>query len=350
MIIRAGRLYWVLVAAVLAGAVFLRVADPFFVQALRLIAFDSYQRLAPQKFDPNLPVRIVDIDEDSLARIGQWPWPRTTMAELAQKLVAQGAAVVAFDVLFSEADQTSPEAAIKRLLPDEAKLLAPMIEGHQTHDEVFEKVIAAIPAVLAVVLTNRPTPLMPEKAGFAVAGDDPRPFIADFPGATSNLPSLDAAAAGLGSINWVPDRDQVIRRVPLIYRQDEQFVPTLTTEALRVAQGASTYILKASNANGETAFGQSTGLNHIKVGEVEIRPTRTAASGCSSGRAIRPPTFPPGRCSPERTTRARSPAASCSSGRARRDWSIFARHRSTHRSRASRFMPRRSSTSSPAGC
>ena len=97
MLIRAGRLYWILVAAVLVGALALRIADPFFVQALRLIAFDSYQRLAPQTFDPKLPVRIVDIDEDSLARIGQWPWPRTTMADLARKLVEQGAAVVAFD-------------------------------------------------------------------------------------------------------------------------------------------------------------------------------------------------------------------------------------------------------------
>ena len=91
-----------------------------------------------------------------------------------------------------------------------------------------------------------------------------------FPGVTGNLPAFDQAAAGLGSINWIPDRDQVIRRVPLIYRVGEEFIPTLTTEALRVAQGASTYVLKASNASGETAFGEQTGLNHIKVGDLEI--------------------------------------------------------------------------------
>ena len=69
-------------------AVLVREADPFFVQALRLIAFDSYQRLAPQPYDPGLPVRIVDIDPESIARFGQWPWPRTRLAGLVQSLMS----------------------------------------------------------------------------------------------------------------------------------------------------------------------------------------------------------------------------------------------------------------------
>ena len=271
MVVRAGRFYLVLVVAVLAGATALRIADPFFVQALRLIAFDSYQRLEPQAYDPALPVRIVDINEDSLAKIGQWPWPRTTMAEIVQKLAGQGAAAVAFDVLFSEPDQTSPEEAIKRLTAEEAAAVSAAIAGRETHDATFAKAVGAAPTILATALTNRPseTPLS-VKAGFAVAGDDPKPFLRNFAGATHNLPALEDAAAGIGSINWVPDRDQVIRRVPLLYRVGEDYVPTLAVEALRVAQGAGSYILKASNASGEFAFGQATGLNHIKVGNVEI--------------------------------------------------------------------------------
>ena len=88
-------------------AVFVRGADPFFVQALRLIAFDSYQRLAPQPFDPNLPVRIIDIDPESIARFGQWPWPRTIMRDLVLRLTERNAAAVTFDILFAEADRTS---------------------------------------------------------------------------------------------------------------------------------------------------------------------------------------------------------------------------------------------------
>jgi adenylate cyclase len=62
----------------------------------------------------------------------------------------------------------------------------------------------------------------------------------------------------------------VVRRIPLIYRVGDQYVPTLTTEALRVLQSAGSYVLKGSNSSGETAFGQQTGLNHVRVGALEI--------------------------------------------------------------------------------
>lgn len=270
---RSRNLYLVLVVAILAVAAAVRVVDPFFVQALRLIAFDSYQLLHPATYDPSLPVRIVDINEDSLERIGQWPWSRTTIADLLQKLADQGAAVVAFDIIFSEPDRTSPEQMVKLMNPDEAAKLEPLIAGKPTHDAVFAETIARTPAVLATALSQRPTP-PPVKAGYAVAGDDPSAFIVNFPGATTNLPAFDAAATGIGSINWIPDRDQVVRRVPLVYRVGKQFVPTLVTEALRVAQGAGTYVLKSSNASGEEAFGEVRGLNHVRVGGIEIPTDR----------------------------------------------------------------------------
>jgi adenylate cyclase len=267
---RASNFYIAVVLAILAVATAVRYADPFFVQALRLIAFDSYQLLKPAEYDPNLPVRVIDIDEASLERVGQWPWSRLIIADLLDRLAEQGAAVVAFDILFSEPDRTSPEVALALLAEDEAAELAPILERMPRHDEVFAQSIAASPTVLAAILTDRPSPPPPQKAGFAIAGDDPKPFVRQFQGATSNLPEFDAAASGIGSVNWVPDRDQVVRRLPLVYRIGDQFVPTLVTEALRVAQDAGTYVLKASNASGQEAFGQQTGLNHIRVGGIEI--------------------------------------------------------------------------------
>ncbi len=270
MAIRAARLYYpLLIIAILAAAVALRAADPFFVQALRLIAFDSYQRLAPETYDPELPVRVVDIDEESLARVGQWPWPRPVVAELLSRLAGQGAAVVVFDVLFAEPDQSSPELATTS--PQDGRTTAGLnVAEPKTHDEILAQTISESAVVLATVMSNRETPPPPSKAGYAFAGDDPRPFIPEFAGATSNVDILDAAAAGIGSINWTPDRDQVIRRIPLIARVGEDFVPSLSPEALRVAQGASTYVLKASNASGQTAFGQETGLNHMKIGAFDV--------------------------------------------------------------------------------
>ena len=107
---RARRLtYLAFVSALIAGAIVLRYVDPFFVRALRLIAFDHFQSLDPPKYDPSLPIWIVDIDEASLAKIGQWPWPRTTVRDLVAELASKGAAVIAFDVLFAEPDRTSLE-------------------------------------------------------------------------------------------------------------------------------------------------------------------------------------------------------------------------------------------------
>jgi adenylate cyclase len=263
-------IYLAFVSALLAGAILLRYADPFFVRALRLIAFDHFQRLDPPKYDPALPIRIVDIDEASLAKIGQWPWPRTTMRDLVSELAGKGAAVIAFDVLFAEPDRTSLEAILKQLPAAAADAVTAAMAGQPSNDEQFAEELKNTPTVLSIVLGQGTATTLEAKAGFAFAGDDPRPFLQEFNGATLNLPQFEDVAHGIGAFNWVADRDQVVRRVSLMFRLNDSFVPSLAAEALRVAQGASTYVLKASNASGETAFGQSTGLNHIRIGDITV--------------------------------------------------------------------------------
>jgi adenylate cyclase len=271
MTLRFSRItYITLVCTLIAGAVLLRYIDPFFVRALRLIAFDHFQRIDPVPYDPKLPIRIVDIDEKSLSMIGQWPWPRTTVRDLLSALTEKGAAVVAFDVLFAEPDRTSLEAIVKQLPESEAATVIAAMASRPSNDELFAEALKDAPSVLAVVLGEGASTTVPAKSGFASAGDNPRPFLQTFTGATRNLSELEDSARGIGAFNWVADRDQIVRRVPLMFRLGESFVPSLAAEALRVAQGATTYVLKASNASGETAFGQATGLNHIRIGDVEI--------------------------------------------------------------------------------
>ena len=274
---KRGWAYISLVSVLIAAAILLRYMDPFFVRALRLIAFDGYQRLNPEQYDPNLPIRVVDIDEQSLTKIGQWPWPRTTVSDLLVKLASKQAAVVAFDILFAEPDRSSVEEIAKRLPTAQANLLLTATAEQPTNDQAFAAAIKETPSVLSASLGHEKTPPIPPKAGFAVAGQDPRPFILNYDGASKNLALLDDAAHGIGAFNWTPDRDQIVRRVALIYRIGETFVPSLAAEALRVAQGANTYVLKASDASGEKAFGQSTGLNHIRVGKVEV-PTDSSGA------------------------------------------------------------------------
>jgi adenylate cyclase len=268
---RSQRLFYIaMVVGLIGGALLLRYEDPFFVRALRLIAFDHYQRLDPQPYDPNLPVRIVDIDEKSLAMFGQWPWPRTTVRDLVQGLASKGASVVAFDVLFAEPDRTSVEAIIKQLPASQATAITEALAGQPSNDQLLAESLKESPSVLSVALGEGASTEFQAKAGFVFGGDDPRPFLMLFKGASQNLPELQTAAHGIGAFNWVADRDQIVRRVALMFRLNDDFVPSLAAEAVRVAQGASTYVLKASNASGETAFGQSTGLNHIRIGEIEV--------------------------------------------------------------------------------
>ncbi|MGZ5864095.1 MAG: CHASE2 domain-containing protein [Xanthobacteraceae bacterium] len=275
--VRVGRLYLPFVALFLLIAVIGRWYDPFFVQAMRLVAFDTYQRLSPESYDPALPVRVVDIDLESLKRLGQWPWPRSRMRDMVERLKQRGAAAIAFDVLFGEPDQNSIEEMVKRLPPAQAEKLADAAGG-VTNDQAFAQAMANAPVALGVVLNHQPgtAPFQP-KAGFAVAGDDPKSRLPDFSGVDHNLPVLEAAAPGLGAVNWIPNRDQVVRRVPMYLRVGDTIVPSLAAEALRLAQGASTHILKSSNASGETAFGQNTGLNNARIGDVVFPLDRDGA-------------------------------------------------------------------------
>src|SRR5215510_11476136 len=95
-------------AAILIGALALRAVDPLPLQQLRNLTFDSYQRLKPRAYDPASPVVIAAIDEKALDKFGQWPWSRSTLAQITDKLTEMGAVVVAFDVVFAEPDRTSP--------------------------------------------------------------------------------------------------------------------------------------------------------------------------------------------------------------------------------------------------
>src|SRR5215203_536637 len=267
--------YIALVFVLIGGALLLRYADPFFVRALRLIAFDYYQRLDPETWDPKLPIRIVDIDETSLSRIGQWPWPRSTIRDLVLQLTSKGASAVAFDIVFAEPDRTSVEAIVKQLPEPVASAITEAMAGRPSNDELLAEALKETPSVLSVALGEGASTTFQAKAGFALAGDDPAPFLQQFSGASRNLPALEEAARGIGAFNWVADRDQIVRRVALMFRLNDSLVPSLAAEALRVAQGATTYVLKASNASGETAFGTTTGLNHVRIGDVEV-PTDAA--------------------------------------------------------------------------
>ena len=101
-----------LCVAILVGFAVLRVLDPAPLEELRVRVFDAFQRIDP-RIKQARPVTIVDIDERSLAdpRLGQWPWPRTRIADIVNNLTRMGAVVIAFDVVFAEPDRLNPDIA-----------------------------------------------------------------------------------------------------------------------------------------------------------------------------------------------------------------------------------------------
>lgn len=270
--------------AILAGAVMVRISDPVVVDRSQLAVFDFYQRWKPRTYDPEAAVRIVDIDDESLSKLGQWPWPRTRVAELVEKLTRLGAAVIAFDIVFAEPDRTSPRAVLPQWprLPEVESLLANP-DRLPDNDAILAAAVGSGPVVLGFVLSEGAGGRKPKVAGtVAWAGDDPMPWIPVFRGAIANLPQIEAQAAGNGSFNMAPGLDGLVRRVPTVVRYgerraDTQVYTSLAVEALRVAQGAKTIIGKAAGASGEMSFGEDTGINQMRVGQFIVPTDRNGS-------------------------------------------------------------------------
>jgi adenylate cyclase len=235
--------------ALLAALLFLRVADPHVLEEIRLRTFDTYQVIHPRKATQR-PVVIVDIDEESLHKLGQWPWPRTRIAEMVERLTQLGAAAIAFDVIFSEPDRLSPQVAadIYRDLDEETRN---KLRALPSNDQVLADAIRRSRVVLGETGLPFPQPQSeahPPAGGLATLGADPRPYLFSFPGLLRNVPIIDNAAAGRGMFSIRAERDGMIRRVPMVMLAQDAIRPSLSFEMLRVATGASTILIRTDAA------------------------------------------------------------------------------------------------------
>ena len=260
-------------AAMLIILTLLRVYDPWIVNELKERTFDAYQRLQPRPY-AELPVRIVDIDEASIATYGQWPWPRTRLAALTHRLGELGAGVVAFDAIFSEPDRTTPSLLSAELrdsdLPDRdiaMKLLASLPD----HDRLFAEAIEKTPVVLGFAASGAANDKRPPvKAGLAFIGVNPTDVLAPFRGSVSSLPILSDAAAGIGGINLsARDRSGVIRRVPMLFSDGSRIYPGLAVEALRIAQNQKGIVVRGTGSSGDTDTGRAA-LIDMRVGDFRM--------------------------------------------------------------------------------
>ena len=237
--------------ALLIGVAALRIADFAPIEELRLRVFDGYQRIDP-RVKAARPVTIVDIDEKSLAdpRLGQWPWPRTRLADIVNNLTRMGAVVIAFDVVFAEPDRLNPDNVAENLRGlDEAT--REKLRTLPSNDQIFADAIRKSRVVLGES-GGRDVHSDLDKAlpvtGFAMLGEDPEPYIFKFDGLLRNVKVLEEAAAGRGLFTIVPERDGIVRRVPMIMDAQDVRMPALTFEVLRILGGSGTIMIKSDKA------------------------------------------------------------------------------------------------------
>jgi adenylate cyclase len=233
----------------------LRIADPLPIEELRLRTFDLFQVLRPREQKVR-PVVIVDIDEASLREIGQWPWPRTVIADLVTRLRAAGAVAVGFDVIFAEPDRMSPAVAAGSFRGLDAEMRE-KLAALPSNDAVFAEAIKkAGGIVVGETAASQAAPRAEgenaPQTGFAIVGPNPRPFLVTFPGLLRNIPPIEQAAAGRGMFSIDPEPDGIVRRVPVVMEAQGQLAPALTMEMLRVVSRAGAILIRADRAGVKT--------------------------------------------------------------------------------------------------
>ena len=283
------RLEFILPAALALIGMALLWWEPFPLQVTRHTLFDQYQRWSPRAYHAS-PVRIIDIDEESLKRIGQWPWPRTRLAELVERLKEKRVAAVAFDVVFAESDRTSPQNAVKAWAIDSEAVLDELAKLPD-HDKVFANSLREVPTVTGFTLGGaahapevRDEELLLLPSRHILVGGFDGTGLHRFSQATPSIPILAQASAGQGALTFVPDHDGVIRRVPLVLGLGSKPVPTLTAELLRVSQKTPNHLLMAAD-------GATHRLAEVRIGRFRI-PTNAHGeiwmhySGTEPGRYV----------------------------------------------------------------
>jgi adenylate cyclase len=238
-----------LCVGLLIGLAALRVADPAPIEEFRVRTFDTFQVLEP-RVKTARPVRIVNIDEKSLAKFGQWPWPRTVVADLVNSLTRLGPAAIGFDVMFAEPDRLNPAVAAGTLrnLDEETRA---KLRALPSNDDLLAEAMrrsrvalgeTGLPDVVAELDKELPV------TGLAMLGENPQRFMLEFPGLLRSTPVLEAAASGRGLLTIKTERDGIVRRVPVVMQAQGLTMPSLSFEMLRLASGSDTILIKSTDA------------------------------------------------------------------------------------------------------
>jgi serine phosphatase RsbU (regulator of sigma subunit) len=248
-----GRWLGMAVAVIFTAAILL--PDPGPLPPLRVWAFDTYQARLPRTrvLDPAV---IVAVDDQSLRRIGQWPWSRDVLARLIDRIAERQPAAIAVDMLFTEPDRSSPDR-LADYLSSRDRALAKRLSELRPNDDILAESLTRARAVVGVAGVEASIAKGSPSAPSEVSGP-PAP-LPRYAGALRSLPRLDHAAAGHGLLNADPERG-IVRRVPLAAYLGEQPVLTLALESFRVAAGLPSFTLNWNTG----------GMRSVQIGDLEV--------------------------------------------------------------------------------
>ena len=240
----------------------LKVINPSFIKSVSFLSFDLYQKTFPLKKQSSAVV-IVDVDEKSLVKFGQFPWSRNVFAKIVENINKTNPKAIGFDIFFTEKDKQSPEEIIKAysLIPNDVAQLQ-KIKGH---DEVFREQLDKSNSVLAVLGSNvssRGSYDRSAKAKFFSKGGDPNNFTYAFPYSIGSLEKLENSVKGLGSISFLDQSDGIIRSIPLLIRFNKKLYPTLGLEMIRVGSGQKNLFIE---------------LDEIGIKKINVRPFKISS-------------------------------------------------------------------------
>lgn len=183
-----------------------RYYDPSFVESVRLRYFDQLITSQPAK---DIPVSVVNIDEKSLDKYGQFPFPRDTYAKIVEDLYKRKAGLVVLNIMMPEADRFGKDGVLAGTL-SKYPVVLPQVASTHGKNKTFG-------------------------SAAQVVGQDPSGRIVEYPGVIANVPAIEELAAGVGVVNTFPEIDGVTRRMPLVVLSGDTVHPSLALETLRLA-------------------------------------------------------------------------------------------------------------------
>ncbi len=208
--------HWTTVFVTVFALTLTGLQDPYIKETLRLKSFDILQINQDRSISNDIV--IINIDEKSIEKYGQWPWKRSVMADIVDRVRANEGGVIVFPVLFSEQDRLGGDEEFAAAIQDNGVVLAQVGTAQSQKNNAVPRGVAKI--------------------------GDPLPWLFEWPGMLGPIKSLSTAAGGVGVLNTAPEIDGVTRRIPLLMKIGEEIYPALALETIRVATGDPSYQVK----------------------------------------------------------------------------------------------------------